>query len=90
MLRFPWGARELASFDPRHTLHFPPIKNAVELGSITNIFEAVNQPVKNIDHFINDNFHPSTLMRYLVISRPAISNLLVRCGRAKPSYTGQM
>ena len=56
----------------------------------TNIFEAVNQLVKSIDHFIKDNFHPSTLMRYLVISRPAISNLLVRCGRAKPSYTGQM
>lgn len=57
----------------------------------SNIFEAAGQPVTTIDHFILDHLHPrGTLMRYLVISRPAISNLLVRCGRAKPSYTGQM
>ena len=29
-------------------------------------------------------------MRYLVISRPAMSSLRVRWGRAKPSYTGQI
>ena len=31
-----------------------------------------------------------TLIRYLVMSLPAISSRLVRCGRAKPSYTGQI
>ncbi len=29
-------------------------------------------------------------MRYLVMSLPAMSNLRVRCGRAKPSYTGHI
>ena len=31
-----------------------------------------------------------TLIKYLVMSRPAMSSRLVRCGRAKPSYTGQI
>lgn len=31
----------------------------------------------------------NTLIKYLVMSRPAISNLLVRWGNEKPSYTGQ-
>ena len=31
-----------------------------------------------------------TLIRYFVISLPAISSRLVRWGRAKPSYTGQI
>lgn len=37
---------------------------------------------------INDNIN--TLIRYLVISLPAISRRRVRCGSAKPSYTGQI
>jgi len=71
--------------------HLNGIKYRAFSNVTAHIFDVVSQPVKAIDHFIKDGLHPrGTLMRYFVISRPAISNLLVRCGSAKPSYTGQM
>lgn len=49
--------------------------------------KSVNKLKKKMSFY---NFLSLTLIRYLVISLPAISSLLVRWGREKPSYTGQI